>query len=517
MTLRFHVIIILLFCATGLFAQQPPLQVITTATSTPMPGDSLDVEIRMSDFDELTSFNLYFVWDSTVMVVDTIPFVDQSVLPAFTRAGLVLPAQNARNPQQGQMLANWFLPQPFSIPDSTHLFTLRFLVVGQQCDTTSFRLEDIGTLPAEMVEVLDMNFEPLPVEISSDVVMIDGVGCGTTTQQPVEFDLLNVTTTNGSNICMPMLVSNFDSIATFGGSLSWDPAELSFSNVGAFGVNGFSAADFLLNSTNSGSLSYGWANPAGATPPSLVPDATLFEVCFDVVGAPGTTTTVDIVDNPVPVSVTMANPGGGSTPRDFTTSNGLVIIESTVSAPPVGFNIDNVNAATGDNVCIPVEITDFTNINSFMGSVNWDENLLQYTGAQAFGVTNFGNNNINANNADEGEVGFIWMDISGNNPQDIPNGGTLVEFCFDVLATTGTTAALDFTNDPFDINVTSPNPVPGGINIPLETTISNGSITVPGVSAGEVIFTLPNLSGDNGDNVCVPITVEGFDNITAVT
>ena len=259
-------------------------------------------------------------------------------------------------------------------------------------------------------------------------------------------------------------------------------------------------------------------------PASLPNGGTLFEVCFDVIGTPGASALVDILDIPTAVTATMApsSPGNPSIPLSTNTNSGIVTIEQIVTAPPVTFSLPSIQADPGDNVCLPITVQEFNNISSFMASVSFNENILQYTGAQSFGITTFSQNNINANDADNGNVGFTWLDISTVNAATIPDGDVLVELCFDVIGNPGQSSLVEFSNTPFNINITTPNSVLGAPAIPLLTNLIDGSVTVAGgppppPPATGITLTVTNASGENGDNVCVPITVEDFVDITAVT
>ena len=527
MSLRIHSFIVILFFALNAFSQsQPPLQVIAEATSIPAPGDSLDVEIRMSDFDALTGFTLFYLWDSTVMRVDTVPFVNTTDLPGFNRAGISLPQDSNRNPQQGQVQTLWFSGNPQTIPDSTHLLTLRFIVVGNPCDTTSISIGDVSTASTDMSNVIDSNFEEIDFEITSDLIQIQGPNCGGGggNQGPVGFDLLNVTSANGTNVCMPLVVTNFDSIDSFSGSIGWNMSQLTFTNVRAFGVSGFASSNFNILNSGNGEIDYSWTDATNNMPASLPNGGTLFEVCFDVIGTPGASALVDILDIPTAVTATMApsSPGNPSIPLSTNTNSGIVTIEQIVTAPPVTFSLPSIQADPGDNVCLPITVQEFNNISSFMASVSFNENILQYTGAQSFGITTFSQNNINANDADNGNVGFTWLDISTVNAATIPDGDVLVELCFDVIGNPGQSSLVEFSNTPFNINITTPNSVLGAPAIPLLTNLIDGSVTVAGgppppPPATGITLTVTNASGENGDNVCVPITVEDFVDITAVT
>ncbi len=511
MSLRLHVVLALLFLTIkGFGQQQPPLQIIADATSIPAPGGTLDVEVKFADFDALFGFTAYILWDSTVLEVDTIPFVDATTLPGFSRASISLPSQNNLNPEQGQTKVFWFSGAALSIPDSTHLFTMRFNVVGAPCDTTSFSIGSVGPLPTQMSEAIDANFEDIGIIINDDVVAIPGTNCDVL--PPVGFDLLNVTTTAGSNICMPMVVSNFDSINSFSGSINYDATQLSYTGAQNFGITGFSSADVI--DLGSGVITYTWIDQSTTNPETLTTGATLFEVCFDAVGAPGSTTVVQITDTPSAITVSMApaSPTGMSIPLEFTVDQGILNIQNVAAPDPLVLRLSNLNADAGTNVCMPITVVNFIDITQVSASTTWDPSVLQYTGVQGFNLPNFTSNNVNANNAATGSLGFTWSDITNNNPATLTNGNSIFEICFDVVGSPGASSDVDFTNSPMTIAATQDGTPP----VDLMVNTQNGSVTANSIAAAGVTFILGNASGDCDDNVCIPITVDGFTNINSV-
>ena len=129
----------------------------------------------------------------------------------------------------------------------------------------------------------------------------------------------------------------------------------------------------------------------------------------------------------------------------------------STSSNPIDINgltldMDEVPAATGDQVCIPVRIYDFHDILGFQFSVNYDPNSLLYIGAQSFNgeLPNWGISTVGY--PSPGNLTLSWVDpiVEGIT---LPDDTILVEFCFEVIGTE--TTYLNFAGSPTTIEFLS--------------------------------------------------------------
>ena len=157
------------------------------------------------------------------------------------------------------------------------------------------------------------------------------------------------------------------------------------------------------------------------------------------------------------------------------------------------------------------------------GSISWDPTILSYTNTGATNLPGFlPNANLNEIQTNNGLLGFSWLDLSGSSPVSIPDGGLLIELCFDVIGNQNDVAVLSMTDMPTIISVSQQPPNPSDPSIDLDFSLENGSFTVVtgppgggGSGMDTVNFVFPMLTGNNGDNVCLPITVENFTDINS--
>ena len=86
----------------------------------------------------------------------------------------------------------------------------------------------------------------------------------------------------------------------------------------------------------------------------------------------------------------------------------------------------------------------------------------------------------------------------------------IYQACFTIIGSAGSNSGFDITNSPTIIEVVDGD----GNNVNLSS--NNGSVTVNGGGGGgsnDLIITASDVTGDPGDQVCIDISVENFDNI----
>jgi len=118
----------------------------------------------------------------------------------------------------------------------------------------------------------------------------------------------------GDNVCMSVTVDNFTDVLGLQGSMAWNPSVLTFT-----GVENIAIDDMIISDANAatGTFSFLWFDNTTVNPVSLANGTTLFDVCFDIIGASGSSSTVSFSNAP---------------PLEFTDSNEDVIPSSASSS-----------------------------------------------------------------------------------------------------------------------------------------------------------------------------------------
>lgn len=106
----------------------------------------------------------------------------------------------------------------------------------------------------------------------------------------------------------------------------------------------------------------------------------------------------------------------------------------------------SIEAAQGSDVCIPVMVRHFRNMQSGQGDIKWDQTLLQYTEVKtptSGGIPGF-SGGFNATNAVNGEFKYLWANDTPALPLTLPDNTVIMELCFKVTGDTGKAAYVVF-------------------------------------------------------------------------
>ncbi|MCB0707532.1 MAG: gliding motility-associated C-terminal domain-containing protein, partial [Saprospiraceae bacterium] len=246
-----------------------------------------------------------------------------------------------------------------------------------------------------------------------------------------------------------------------------------------------------------GNVTVSWLANDVVAGQSVADGTTIFQICFDVIGNSGAVSPLDFSGSPTSIEVTDA---GGLVSPVFEDGS-VTVTGGGGGSTDLTFILPDVTACTG-NICIPVTVQNFDNIVSAQYSINYTSSILSYTGSQNYGLPGVGGSNVG--NPSAGNITFSWVADDVVNGQTVADGTVIFEICFDVNGSNGQVSPLNFSGTPTSVEVSTPN----GLITPV---FDGGQVEVDCVGGGtDITFIAPNLTANNGDNICVPITVENF-------
>lgn len=220
----------------------------------------------------------------------------------------------------------------------------------------------------------------------------------------------------------------------------------------------------------------------------------LFTLHFTLLGAVGNTT-IDLSCSSNTCEVDHEDEFGSWSITPFTlTNNGGVVTE------PIDMSAGSAAGPTGSTRCVPVTVDGFTDIVNFSSTLNYDENVLTYKSIQNInsGVAGLDMSDFTTSTA--GEVALTWTNPAGQN---LTNGQVLYEVCFDLDGIGGSSSAISFTGN---------SAMSSSESITVNPTSGNVSIQ----SAADFKFLIDDIQACPGERACVPVRVEGFQNIIAM-
>ena len=167
-----------------------------------------------------------------------------------------------------------------------------------------------------------------------NITIEDGKSCSATFQvdmsacEAVSFQLPAVSALPGDKVCMDVTVQDFTDVASMQFSINWNPSILQFDEVRNFnpGLPGLGTDAF--NQPTPGKLTFSWfeATSLGITLPD---SASIFEICFDVIGAIGDLSLVEFSDDPLAIEIGDPN----QVRLGFVGLNGVVSLGNSVLIP----------------------------------------------------------------------------------------------------------------------------------------------------------------------------------------
>ena len=474
-------------------------------------GSNICVPIVVNRFTDIASVQTGLTWNSSILR-----------FTGVNEVGVSGVSTNDANADQGELRLLWLIglgDQPVTLNDGTTIFEVCFDVIGNNGESTNIRFESLPNFDIEIA-----NGDGISEDVCTDNGRLTISGM---TQPQTGVGLIGgcVATNGSSSICLPVTTRNFDQIASIQSGITWDSDVISFT-----GINEGALTGITVNAANAdqGELRMLWIIGLGEQPRDVADDGVLFELCFDVVGNNGDEASVTFASLPN-FAVEIAN-GDGMSEEFFVEAGKVAIGDSGCDngggggGEPqngVGLIANDACSMGASNFCVPITTREFRSIASIQTGITWDASVISFTGINEAGLTGI---TVNQANADQGELRLLWIIGLGSDPVTLDDDAVLFELCFDALGTEGDQAIVGFMDLPnFAIEIANGN------GMSEEFFISNGNAYV-GVNCPEpnvpgdcpdglgtdLAVYAGNVSAEEGDEICVPITVANFDNIQSM-
>ncbi|MEM7573609.1 MAG: cohesin domain-containing protein [Bacteroidota bacterium] len=391
------------------------------------------------------------------------------------------------------------------------------------------------------------------------------------------FDLSDGNGAIGTTVCLDLTVNAFEAVAAMQFSINYDASRLQFQN---FDNLAFPTIQASQPSGTPGQVrvSYFYQN-ADNLGASLPDGSILLSVCFRILD--DSETDVVFSNTPIPIEAfnnngvpfnvitddgtINAGNGGGPSCNDGIQNGTETGVDCGGSCAPcdngsdnLSFTIADGSGNAGQQICLDLTTSNYTNIAAWQFSVNFDTDFLAYTNFTANPA--FANNfsPLQVTNSADGVLRIVWTDQS---PEFLgltfPDGTVLATLCFTIVDDGPTT--VDITNSPIVITAannmgqalpvdTQGGSVNGGTTPTCNDGIQNGTETgvdcggscapcescndgiqnngETGVDCGgpncspcaggdDLSFTIQPGDGDVGTQVCLDITTTNFTDVTA--
>lgn len=423
-------------------------------------GENVTVDVRVSNFVDITSMQFSINWEP-----DIANFVDvkniSTAIPQLDEGDFGDPSGAAID--EGELTLTWnqTSTQGVTIDQQNHLlFSVELKMVGAACDLTDILFTD----DPRVIEFIDSDQNLVAFSSTKGVLSIPGTGCNNGVGDgEVNVFVSNETASAGGSVCFEVTVDDFADIILAQVPMKWNPAQLTNGAIinEAFDMGGIAVINDAL-----GTLRYLWSpTDIEITPESLPNGTKLFDICFDVLASSGSTACINVQDLP---NFELAFLDSNEDELGATGDQGCATIQG--GSNDVTFYVDDVEIILGANVCVPIKVRNFKDIQTFQYAIEYNPAVLNLTGFSNFNTTLAIIEDDLALIA-PGNLRVTYVDLTGLGKM-LDNDMTIFEICFDVAGTCDSKTDVIFTDNGIIIEVSNSN------NDPLPYVLDPGELTI---------------------------------------
>lgn len=195
----------------------------------------------------------------------------------------------------------------------------------------------------------------------------------------------------------------------------------------------------------------------------------------------------------------------------------LFVATGVLAQPTI--TITDAEGEQGDIVSVDLKVKDFKNIVSFMFTVTFDPNKLKVRSVKNITGKLAGWDeqwiDYSPINADRGYITSTFVNVTEDDGYTLPDGESLYTIEFEIIGGGNSTAKVDI---PESVEFGEYDRVVEVLDKEFENIglkVNSGTITIGG-EPGMISLSLGSASGKNGETVCIPITVNNFNGVTAM-
>ena len=117
---------------------------------------------------------------------------------------------------------------------------------------------------------------------------------------------------------------------------------------------------------------------------------------------------------------------------------------------PVRIVVDSVFGIAADSASVAIRVSNFNDILSMQGSINWDPAKLAFSSVTNFSLPDFDGQSVGATEASQGKLRFLWTPNDGV-ARNLPDSTIIFRVNFKVLADAGQNGAISISDDPLPV------------------------------------------------------------------
>lgn len=310
---------------------------------------------------------------------------------------------------------------------------------------------------------------------------------------------------NGTQITIPVRVKDFSNIISAQGTLQFDQSILSFVSIQQYGLPDMNSGTFGTTQAGSGKLTFSWYDN-DLLGVSVADSTIIFSVTFNITGTAGQVSDLSFVNSPAMLEIV----NNAYETQTVLISNGSVTVSGIPATPDLSLYADTLTTTTGTQVSVSVRATDFININSCQGTLQFNPSVATYAGISFFGLPGMNLSNFGTTQVSSGKLMFSWNDgtITGQNMAD---HAPLFTVLFNCNGSAGTQTTIDFVNSPTPLEVTD------SLFQVLNATTTSGRIKIAGATTSQhVLYYCDTVSAPMTSIVSVSMRAIDFSDIISL-
>ena len=446
-------------------------------------GETTCVTFTTRNFDNITAFMTGISWNNAVLRYNRI---EEKAL-----TGINLNESTAAN---GQLRLLWQAPASqvvLSLDDGAELFDICFDGIGNPGQGSDIVLGPLADLNFG-VEIADGDGNALPFCFSNGEIDLEREQMAT----PLTLSAGDVSGERGSEACMNITVDGFDDIQSAQFTIQWDADVLEYTELQNIELPEFGNSN--ANFISPDKLRISW-NPLSTA--SLADGTNLFQACFNVIGACGSSSEINFIDDGN-IQIEISNSDNEVLDPVLNSGSIQVNCNGGGGIPDLELTAGNITGTMGEESCLNIRVTDFEDITSAQFTLEWDEDVLSYNEVANVRLSDF--NNSDAEFRSPNQLRIRW---NSDTPLNLSNNTVLMQVCFDVIGECDS----DISSNIVFVNT-------GGNSLSFGT--SEGQTFSPAANAGSIrVGACPELcniavSSEITDNTCettggIVLTVTG--------
>ncbi|MDA3909787.1 MAG: cohesin domain-containing protein, partial [Bacteroidales bacterium] len=310
----------------------------------------------------------------------------------------------------------------------------------------------------------------------------------------------------GSEVVIPVTTDNFNNILSAQGSISFDSDLLDFVGTEQYGLPGLNASSFGTTQTASGFLTFSWYDEM-LNGVSLSDGDLLFSIRFEIIDNAAQSTPIQLCGDITPIEVVNSS---YNTLTVFDQTGQVTILENPNPGTELSIGFSDHTVEEGQEIIVPVEVTNFNDIVSMQGSILWDETVVTYLSTESYNLPDMSNSNFGTSQAASGKLTFSYndTDLSG---ESLADGQSVFSIRFRADGAIGDVTSIFPDNQPTQLEFADIS-----LN-PIDYTTIPGSISIESETPGSgMMISADSVEGGIGAIVQVPVRVENFSELIAL-